>query len=442
MNGKNSLDEPTINGLKSLTLDEIDTNILNAGTIFLNNLETENIIIDNFLLMQNGSSILANSTNISDVEISYLDGLNANVQEQIEDIVDDINSLEIKTQNITAIAGETTFTGTINLNSGSNIVSNGLSITDVEISYLDGLDSNIQEQIDLLPDMDDVTDLIDKTQNISVSANVTQFDNAILTDEIYLNSGGFIDFVDDRQYDAYTSVDKTKVTVLNINSTEMTINQIKFTDDVGSSAVQRTAFTSFLRSLIITNGTNISNLQDKTANITRGGSITNISGALTTPIVSIGTQINFPDTSVQTTAYIPTSPVLTQYSGDALICLGQVINSAGTWYNFNYTWQPTAIFLTPGMYTINLMMTLGKINELQRIESYMFITRFGATVEESFESGIYLQSATGQREKYNYNLQFIYKSEHSTNLLNVYTAIHMKASSLSYFLGKVQILKH
>jgi hypothetical protein len=394
MNGINTLDIPTINGLKNLQLDQIDTSILNADTIILENVQTSNLIVSDEIIFLAGSSIVAGSSTISDIEISYLDGVTSNIQIQIDSI-------------------------------------------NTEIDTIDDTLISLQDQIYIIPGPTDLTTLNNKTQNQSATSGETIFSGDMRLTNLFFASNPY-------QYQdvAFTSSEKTKLSWLSIDATELLINQIRFIDDVGTSAVQRTAFTSFLRTLIFSNSGNISTLQDKTANITRGGTITNISGALTTPIVSIGTQINFPDTSVQTTAYIPTSPTLTQYSGDALICLGQVINNAGTWYNFNYTWQPTALFLTPGMYTINLTMTLGKINELQRIESYMFITRFGATVEESFESGIYLQSATGQREKYNYNLQFIYKSEHSTNLLNVYTAIHMKASSLSYFLGKVQILKH
>jgi len=400
MNGLNSLDNPTINGLRSLTLDQLDANIINSGVTFFEGLEVTNIIIENQLILNSEATILANGENINGFEISQLKDIEYNIQTKFN-IID---------ENLTNINGN--------------------------LSVLEDAVTTLQEEVDSIPDSAELAGLLVKTQNQTASVGTTTFSGDMRLTNLYFASNPF-------QYQdvAFTGTEKTKLSWLNIDSTELLINQIRFIDDIGTSAVQRTAFTSFLRSLIFTNSGNIGNLQDKTANLTRGGTITHISGALTTPIISIGTQINFPDSSVQTTAYIPTSPILTQYSGDALVCLGQVINSAGTWYNFDYTWEPTSLFLTPGMYTINLMMTLGKINELERVESYMYITRSGATVEESFESGIYLKSATAQREKYNYNLQFIFKSEHSNNLLKVYTKLHMKASSLSYFLGKVQILK-
>ena len=79
MNGINTLTNPTINGLRSLALDELstyqlNTTDLNANNIYLENIETNDITVDNEIIMNNGAVIISNGTTISDLEISYLDG--------------------------------------------------------------------------------------------------------------------------------------------------------------------------------------------------------------------------------------------------------------------------------------------------------------------------------------------------------------------------------
>jgi hypothetical protein len=79
---------------------------------------------------------------------------------------------------------------------------------------------------------------------------------------------------------------------------------------------QTTAFTSFIRSLLFTNQTQIATLQNKTDNITRQETITSITGSTYTPIMVIGTQINFPDGGIQTKAFSSTPTVTSlQFTG-------------------------------------------------------------------------------------------------------------------------------
>ena len=489
MNGLNSLENPTINGLKNLVLDQLDANIINSnGITFFEDLETTNIIVDNQLILNPDASIYANSLVISDLELSYIFGGTSNFQSQINNIGSNLTTVLGRTQNMSTIENETTFFGNIKLNSGS-IIANGNNISDIELSYLDGATSNIQSQL---------TSLQGKTQNFAASAGLTtslgnisfnpglgllvntkfisdielsyldgatsniqqqidsfgqnsaviginseklqnqsavffetSYEGNITADSVTIRTGGQLLFGDSYQDDAFTSLEKTKLSWLNITETELLINQISFIDDL-EVGVQRTAFTSTLKSLIET-------VDEKTTNISLEGDITTISGTLYTPYLSVGNEMYFPDDTIQATAYI--QPILTQYSATTSEFLGSLINDAGEWYNFNNTWVPSAYYLTQGFYTINLMVTLGDINELQRIESHILITRSGTTIDQSYNSGIYLQSGTAQREQYSYNLQFLFKSEHATNELKVYTTIHMKARSTSYCTGRIQILK-
>jgi hypothetical protein len=79
---------------------------------------------------------------------------------------------------------------------------------------------------------------------------------------------------------------------------------------------QTTAFTSFIRTLLFNNQTQIAAIQNRTDNITRQGSMTSIDGSTYTPIMVIGTQLNFPDGSVQSKAFSSTPTVTSlQFTG-------------------------------------------------------------------------------------------------------------------------------
>ena len=236
MNGLNTIDVPTINGLKSLNLDSLTSSSINAGTIYMEYIETENILIDNDIIMNTGSKIITNETNISDVELSSLDNITGNIENRI-------SSVENKTQDITYSLGLTTITNlranelssaeintatiiadgitvhdsilypdlntqyyafsdslydklndTTLINTSNklnaNLISNGV-VDNNEFDFLNGLTSNIQEQF---------TSLQNKTANISTNGN------SITLDTIYFNNLGYIDFIGTgtRQFKAFT----------------------------------------------------------------------------------------------------------------------------------------------------------------------------------------------------------------------------------------------
>lgn len=112
MQGINDLGFPTINGLKSLDLDQLNTTILNANTIdgniiYYNKIEGNEIIVDTKLTLTNTGVISVGDKFISDIELTYLDGVSSNIQTQINNINTNnsglISTVNTHTSQITAI---------------------------------------------------------------------------------------------------------------------------------------------------------------------------------------------------------------------------------------------------------------------------------------------------------------------------------------------------
>ncbi len=145
-----------------------------------------------------------------------------------------------------------------------------------------------------------ITNLNTNIQNISANGNVTQFNNAILVDEIYLNNGGFIDFFGERQYGAYTTQDKAKVELLALNSDRLLVNKLTFPDN----SFMTSAFTNEKNDILNT-------VNDKTNNITTyqvsgQANTTVITGNIDTNYINLygsDSRIRFPDTTFQNTAF-------------------------------------------------------------------------------------------------------------------------------------------
>ena len=75
-----SLNYPTITGLKTLELDELTTENIIAGTIdgniiYYNRIEGDEIIVDAKLTLTNTGVISVGNVTISDIELTYLDGV-------------------------------------------------------------------------------------------------------------------------------------------------------------------------------------------------------------------------------------------------------------------------------------------------------------------------------------------------------------------------------
>jgi hypothetical protein len=120
------------------------------------------------------SNILANSATITPTELSYIDGLNSNAQNQLNQLAPKANPVFSGTANfVTILASSNVNTNTLNvfltsnLNGATNLystcdfydvlnmnstarfylVSSGITISQTELSYLDNVSSNIQTQL-------------------------------------------------------------------------------------------------------------------------------------------------------------------------------------------------------------------------------------------------------------------------------------------------------
>jgi len=98
-----SLNYPTMSGLKSLELDELTTDsfisdTIDGNIIYYNLIEGNEIIVDTKLTLTNTGVISVGDYIISDIELTYLDGLDSNIQNQL-------NALSNEVQNNSSLAG-------------------------------------------------------------------------------------------------------------------------------------------------------------------------------------------------------------------------------------------------------------------------------------------------------------------------------------------------
>ena len=86
-----SLNYPTMSGLKSLELDELTTDsfisdTIDGNIIYYNLIEGNEIIVDTKLTLTNTGVISVGDYIISDIELTYLDGVSSYIQNQLTDL--------------------------------------------------------------------------------------------------------------------------------------------------------------------------------------------------------------------------------------------------------------------------------------------------------------------------------------------------------------------
>lgn len=457
MDGLNTVDIPTISGLKHLNLDQIDTSILNADSVYLENLETSNIIIDNELKLLSGAYILANSLIISDTEISYLNGCESNIQGQLDafgdlnDIVftnqaklqnqsatagqttfdgnitiDDltltteaniyvntktISGVELsyldgatsniqsqintdksnitvltgRTQNLTAISGETTVIGNLKLQTGGNLIANSLTISAVELGYLDGVTSNIQTQLNSIVSTDLVA-LQNKTQNQTATAGATTFTGNTHVTALYF-SGSPAAYQDV----PFNSTEKTKLSWLSIGASGLLINQIQYLD----SSIQTTAFSDAYVTTIYT-------LNTKTQNQSATAGVTTFSGDTRLTTLDVNGGITCYDNNVQYKAFTDTL-----YNKVTNVRVSTRIYSSSLWgttwafhtnYNSSYTYEiaggsddvfSSGRVIKPARYMLTFSAHCTNLKWFNKLKSQIIIKNqpSGSTRASSFFAG-------------------------------------------------------
>ena len=103
-NGLETIVSPTINGLKSLNLDTLDVDTLQSNNIdgdffSIKTIEANDVQVDNELeLTNNGFITIGKNTGteitISDIQIGYLDGISSNIQSQIDNVNGNTSQLQ------------------------------------------------------------------------------------------------------------------------------------------------------------------------------------------------------------------------------------------------------------------------------------------------------------------------------------------------------------
>ena len=87
----NTLTSGTVNGLNSLSLDELTTTnfsaqSMNGDIFYIDRVEAKEVIVDTKLTLTSTGVISVGNKTISDIELTYLDCVNDNIQKQIDNI--------------------------------------------------------------------------------------------------------------------------------------------------------------------------------------------------------------------------------------------------------------------------------------------------------------------------------------------------------------------
>ena len=86
MNNINTLNNPSISGIQNLNLDQLTVSTIDSDLIYIDRIEAKEMIIDTKLTLTNTGVISVGAFTISDVELTYLDGTTSNIQTQINNI--------------------------------------------------------------------------------------------------------------------------------------------------------------------------------------------------------------------------------------------------------------------------------------------------------------------------------------------------------------------
>jgi hypothetical protein len=277
INNIQTMNTPTINGLSSLTLDE-----LTVDTTFLGNVETKIQTIDEALILNAGAYITTNGYNISDVEISYLSGSSSNIQSQINTNTGNINTnignINTNTGNINTNTGNiNTNTGNINTNTGNiNTNTGNINTNTGDINTNTG---NINTNTgDINDNSEDIVTLKENTEGfysfgsyqglnktiLSTTSNIGLYfaaSNCFLT----LGSGGRLTISGENQYFGFTNARKA---MIETNTSDISLKQNIINDDnlldakfIGSGDVSITEY-DFLNGVTNNIQTQLNNKND------------------------------------------------------------------------------------------------------------------------------------------------------------------------------------
>ncbi len=427
MNGLNTIETPTINGLRSLTLDQLDTSILSADSIYLSNIETSDIIVDNDIILLANANIIANGATITDVELSYLEGTTSNIQSQLEflntkclnivgtdSVTTTINNALVLTQNMETPgvlfdssvtpqidpfrpADKTKLDDTTLINSSNKLnatlISTGV-VSNTEFDYLNGVTSNIQTQIDTAVNYDSrIDDLEDTTQNLSGTPGVT------------LHTGLF-------------------------SSSTMTSSTLSLSATAGNAITALGTTSEFLKIEAASNTTNAIDVPIGGITIgTAGKGITFTSGIQTKPYTdALNTKLN--DILTPTFLQYTTTDLL----NDDLTDTANYVESTNEWSPMGTTKLGT------GIYVISLMATLDNINQLNKLRCKIRVKDGTGTVESHY-AGTILDNSTNNKQWYYLNITYHFESTDTDNYVTVFSDYYFKPNSSCLCSARLQITR-
>jgi hypothetical protein len=302
-----SLNYPTITGLKTLELDELTTENIIAGTIdgniiYYNRIEGDEIIVDAKLTLTNNGVISVGNVTISDIELTYLDGVSSNIQTQINNI---------NTNNAGLITTVNQHTTQINALEASDTVQNAtLSTHTTQITSLQTSDT---------------------TQNATLSTHTTQINNlnsAVInqSSDIYnLQSSDTAQnatlSTHTTQITALQTSDTTQNATLSTHTTQITALQTSDTTQNATLSTHTTQINS-LNYAVSGQTTSITNLQisDTTQNATLSTHTTQINSlnyAVSGQTTSI-TNLQTSDTTQNATLSTHTTQITTLQNAESV----------------------------------------------------------------------------------------------------------------------------
>lgn len=177
-----SLNYPTMTGLKSLDLDELTTidfkaNTIDGDIIYYNRIEGNEIIVDTKLTLTNTGVIAVGNYIISDVELTYLDGVTSNIQKQIDNIAGQDLQFQAQIDNHTNQINDLQISDASQNTLLENLEAS-VNTYDFRIETLEINDATQIDQITSLQTSDTsqntaITELQSKTQNITSATTIS-----------------------------------------------------------------------------------------------------------------------------------------------------------------------------------------------------------------------------------------------------------------------------
>ncbi len=460
----NSLNNPTINGLRSLTLDEITTADLNADNIYLSNVETSDLIIDNQITMLNGSVINAKSAIISDNEISFLDGVNSNIQSQINTHTTDIltNTVDISTNTV-------------------NILTNTVDISEMSLQTVYNVDNQIITSLNkeiTVTGFNNIknSDILFKCQNdnnivvFSVNAggeirlqqlefaDVTTQNTASHVDDYETRISNLEFDTQDIEYDFdETIITSPTTTIWNLFvTTSCSLSLISFPTSLES---QYYPYTNSERQLLLdisANGLvdttliNSSNKLDASL-IGAGNTDNNNFQYISTTTSNVQDQTNNLQTQITTNTVDISDmglPRLFTHVDFGYYFQGSRHFSDNTWYEHTATWDPMSVGslkLDVGYYHINLMVNAKNMSDFERCTSQIVIwdtDGAGSEEEKSWIMGESRDTATNILPVFYYNVQYYYNcTEANRYKVIIYNDYHVKSGTDCTISAKMQFIR-